>query len=141
MDIANRKLTDHIIEQLTEIQNGKVWIGENFEKKLDSITEVQAFERPAPEMHSVAKILAHLTAWNEDLAQKITQGKGTLLDGDPGNWIHNEVLRIAGWDQIRKKYHDSVIQIIDLLNEKDDAFLDEEYDDQDGHVAACHAPP
>ena len=131
MDKTNRKLIDHFIGQLSEIQNGRPWMGESFEKKLDSITNEEAFQKPGPAMHSVAEILAHLTAWNDDLILKITYGKGKLLDSDPQNWPDNETLWLSGWDQVREKYTESVRTVISLLSEKEDSFFGEKYSDQD----------
>ena len=131
MSKTNRKLIDHFIEQLSEILNGKLWMGDSFEQKLNSINAGEAFQKPGPTIHSVAEILAHLTAWNDDLVLKIRYGKGKLQDSDPQNWPGNETLRLSGWDQVRGKYVESVRNVISLLGDKDDSFFAEKYTDQD----------
>ncbi|MGS2741062.1 DinB family protein [Sinomicrobium sp. M5D2P17] len=106
-------------------------MGDNFEKKINSITEQQAFTKPSLTLHSVAELVAHLTAWSDDLILKIRNGTGQLLDDDEQNWPDNDKLKKQGWKEIMQKYQDSLAQVIVLLKEKDDSFLNEKYYDQD----------
>lgn len=99
MDV-NKKIIEHIIRQLLELQNGKLWIGDNFETKINSINEQQAFAKPSPTMHSVAQLVAHLTAWTDDLILKIKNRTGQLRDDDDQNWPDNDKLKKLGWDEI-----------------------------------------
>ena len=82
-------------------------------------------------MHSVAELVAHLTAWNFDLVLKIKNGTGKLFDYEQANWPDVEQLKQIGWDQIRKKFQQSISEVISLLADKDDSFLEEKYYDQD----------
>lgn len=128
---TGRKVIKQILQQLLDLQNGKLWMGDNFERKINSITEQQAFTKPSPTMHSVAELLAHLTAWNDDLILKIKNGIGKLKDDDEQNWPGNDKLRKLGWNEIKRKYRESFSQAISLLKEKEDSFLKEKYYDQD----------
>ncbi|PPK98290.1 DinB family protein [Parapedobacter indicus] len=131
MTKADNRLIKHTVHQLLELQSGKLWMGDNFNKKLDSITEEQAFIKPLPSLHSVAELVAHITAWNEDLILKIKNGVGQLDFTDEPNWPANNWLKELGWNEIRKRYEDSVSEIVNLLKEKEDTFLNERYYDQD----------
>jgi hypothetical protein len=128
---ADRKVVDHIIMQLLDLQNGKLWMGDNFETKINAITEDEAFVKPLPTMHSVAELIAHLTAWNNDAILKINTGTGRLRESDAGNWPDNERLKELGLKDILRRYNDSVNQIVMLLKTKDDLFLKKRYVDQD----------
>ena len=75
-----------IIKQFKDIQDGPLWMGENFEKKIQKLKGVEVFIRPEPSIHSIAELIAHLTAWRKDAILKITTGKGHLLDEMPENW-------------------------------------------------------
>ena len=55
-----------LIEQLEAIQRPKLWMGDSFEKKLNSITKEEAFIQLNGNVHSVAQLIAHLSAWKED---------------------------------------------------------------------------
>lgn len=127
----NRKVVNHIIRQLLQLQKGKLWMGDNFETKINSITAQEAFTRPSPTMHSVAELIAHLTAWNNDAILKIRNRKGELRDNDEQNWPDNDNLKKAGWSTIIRDYQDSMSQVVHLLKDKNDSFLKEKYYDQD----------
>ncbi|WP_339791435.1 DinB family protein [uncultured Imperialibacter sp.] len=109
---TNRKLIEYLIQQLLELQNGKLWMGDNFERKINSISEQQAFTKPSLTLHSVAELVAHLAAWSDDLILKIKNGTGKLQDSDEQNWPDNEKLKKLGWNEIRRKYQDSLGQVI-----------------------------
>jgi hypothetical protein len=128
---AGRKVVDHIIMQLLDLQNGKLWMGDNFAVKINAITEDEAFVKPLPTMHSVAELIAHLTAWNNDAILKINTGTGRLRDNDADNWPDNGSLKEVGLKGLLNRYSDSVNQIVLLLKTKDDLFLKERYFDQD----------
>ena len=127
----DRKVINYIIQQLLEVQNGKLWMGDNFERKLNSITEQEAFTKPSPTMHSVAELIAHLTAWSNDTILKIRNGIGELRDNEEQNWPENNYLKKLGWNAIIQDYKESYLKVIDLLKDKDDSFLKMKYYDQD----------
>lgn len=129
--MAKREVIDYVIHQLLELQNGKLWMGDNFERKINSIDEKEAFKKPYPTMHSVAELIAHLTAWSNDLILKINNGAGQLMDYNDGNWPDNNKLKKLGWENIIHDYQNSLSQVINLLKDKDDTFLKEKYYDQD----------
>lgn len=127
----NRKIINYIIQQLLDIQNGKLWMGDNFVKKINSITEQEAFTKPSSTMHSIAELVAHLTAWSKDTVLKIRNGTGKLTDNDERNWPDINHLKKSGWNTIVQDYQKSLSEVIDLLKDKDDLFLKEKYYDQD----------
>lgn len=123
-------LISSLIDQLKEIQSGNIWLGVNFEKKLKLLSEEGFFYKPH-ELHSVAEIISHLTAWRRDVIIKITAGKGNITDGDPSNWISNEALKKLGQKNIMSEYKSTLLTIIELLKEKSDRFLNDHYNDID----------
>jgi uncharacterized damage-inducible protein DinB len=123
-------MISNLIVQLEGIQSGKIWIGVNYEKKLDGLGKDDFFEKQG-NLHSIAEILSHLTAWRSDAILKINTGKGSLMDEDPSNWRSNEELQKFGWKNILTTYRSIHSVFIDLLKDKPDAFLDELYFDVD----------
>ena len=121
----------NIIKQLEDIQNGKIWIGTNFEKIIDSIDTSFFFTRPISNLHSVAEIISHLTIWRKETILKIKTGKGTMTDNDEKNWLNNKTLKEIGWKKISSDYKKTQVELIDLLNGFDDDFLYEKYFDID----------
>ena len=126
-----KNLIQNIVKQLEDIQRGKIWIGSNFEKIIDSINPKFIFIRPSSDLHSIAEIISHLTIWRKDTILKIKTGKGEINDDDKKTWINNDVLKEIGWKKIWSGYNNTLIELIDLLNELDDNFLNKKYFDTD----------
>ena len=124
-------LIEHIIEQMINNQEGKAWIGPNYNKKLKNINEANAFIKPDSDMHSVAEILSHLTTWQKETILKIKTGAGQLTDDREENWYSNEKLKEKGWTTLLNEYKTSLQEIIELLGTKEDSFLEEQYYDPD----------
>ena len=124
-------LVNHLIEQLFEIQEGRVWIGRSYENTLNEINEYSAFIRPLEDLHSVAEIISHLTLWRNEAILKIRTGKGSKTDDCEENWLTNEQLKTKGWVKIKSEYDQSLSELTNLLKKKDDSFLNEEYYDTD----------
>ncbi len=124
-------LIQNIIGQLKEVQTGKIWIGGSFESKLNQLNEAQVFKRPFENVHSVAEILSHLTLWRMETILKIKTGKGSRTDDCEENWLTNDHLETIGWDKLKSDYDNSLTVLIDLIKDKDDGFLNQEYYDTD----------
>ena len=124
-------LINALVKQLNEIQDGKIWIGENFNGKLDSITENEAFTRPLTSLHCVAEILSHLTLWKKEAILKIKTGEGSSTDDCEENWVGVEELKERGWANIKSENQLITAEFIGLLKTKEDSFLEQLYFDTD----------
>lgn len=121
----------YIVKQLRDIQTEHIWIGSSFAKKLDAIDDDMMFQKPNAQLHSIAQIIAHLTLWREEAILKIKTGSGSKTDDCEENWLSNDKLKGKGWNQIKKEFDQSLSELIQLLEEKEDSFLDEQYYDTD----------
>jgi len=126
-----RVLIQDIVDQLREVQEERIWIGESFAKKLAVIDEANVFIRPLPDLHSIAEIISHLTTWRKETILKIKTGKGSLTDDSEENWLTNDILIKLGWNNILQQYRNSLLELITLLEKKEDRFLVEKYYDPD----------
>ncbi len=124
-------LIRELINQMCEVQNRKLWMGENYERKLEEITEGNPFKRPLDNLHSVAEIISHLTCWRKETLIKLRTGSGKITDGAGENWLGNENLVKLGWPTLLDEYRKSLIEIIDFLEDKEDDFLNTKYYDTD----------
>ena len=122
---------NHIITQLEEIQQGRIWIGTSYQRMLSKVDEDVVFTRPMENLHSIAEIISHLTLWRGEAILKIKTGAGSKTDDCEENWLSNEQLQPKGWTAIKAAYDDSLAEIIALLKEKEDAFLQSAYYDTD----------
>lgn len=124
-------LIENSIKQLQEIQNGNIWIGTNFNKKLSIISEEEAFKVVHKHTHTIAEIISHLTIWRNETILKIVTAKGSITDENGADWIENSQLIQLGWDKIKDDYEKSLQKLIILLQSKNDDFLEEKYYDTD----------
>ena len=65
--IMENILIKDIIQQLKDVHTADLWIDENFEKKLTQVNATTAFERPIPQMHSIAELVSHLIEWRSEV--------------------------------------------------------------------------
>jgi len=118
-----------IIRQLTEVHNGLIWAGNSYNKKLSQLKEDQMFVRPLSSVHSIAEIIAHIISWRKDTILKLKTGRGELTDANPKNWRTNDELKNIGWEKIKEEDNKTLLELLQLLQDKDDTFLDETYYD------------
>lgn len=122
-------LVQNIISQLLDVQEQENWLDENFKKKIASISEDQVFERPLPELHSVAELMSHVLVWRIESIRKLQNMDAQLTVESPENWRTNDQLREVGWQNLQAEFYQSIDTLIAMLSDKDDAFLDQKYRD------------
>lgn len=114
------------IQQFNQIFNGEPWLGESFGKKLNEISEKQAFTKSPDNNHSVADIVSHVTVWRKEIIRRLiyNSSERLLTEESIANWKNPEELQQAGWQQLYIDLKQSQEQIIQLLENKDDSFLE-----------------
>jgi uncharacterized damage-inducible protein DinB len=128
--MANLLIQDYL-RQLNLIYEGAPWIDESFAKKLDSVSEEDAFRRPLPEVHSVAEVLSHLIEWRRELIKRFQTGRPAFpLYESEKNWYSNAVLKERGWSQLREDFAATQQELIQLWESWDDDFLQQSYQDE-----------
>jgi uncharacterized damage-inducible protein DinB len=124
-----KTLIDQLISQFQNIHFGHNWFGQSYKTKLQDLDPEQFFVRPSREIHSVAELIAHGTAWRKDAGIKITTSKGELTEASIEDWQDLNKLKEKGHETIIAEYEASVDGLIHLLAQKDDAFLETSYHD------------
>lgn len=124
-------ILNQISKQLQDLQKEELWMGQNFEEKFAQISDLEAFSSPVAGIHSVAQIVAHLTAWKKDALLKIKEGKGKLMDDHDENWPENDELKKLGWDKVRGDFDQVHQDLMEALNGHNDQLLHMKYHDQD----------
>jgi uncharacterized damage-inducible protein DinB len=126
----SKVLINNIIRQLNEIQEGSLWFDQNFKDKLDSISEPDALTRPMPQIHSVAEHVSHMLEWRKECILRY-KGLKTELMNSPANWKGNVELSKLGWTNLKNALYNSRVELIDLLANQDDTYLDTKFLDTD----------
>lgn len=117
-------LINDIVQQLNNLDNGDLWLGENFAGKLSQVNDADAFTRALPDLHSPAELLAHLTVWRRINIRRMNGETVRLEIDDPANWRTNDELRPNGWDMLKSDFYRSKQEVIDMLSGKEDSYLD-----------------
>lgn len=122
----SRILINNIIRQLNEIENGSLWFDQCFKEKIDHISDEDAMIRPLPAIHSVAEHVSHMLAWRKECALRF-KGSKTDLMNSPSDWKDNVELRKVGWTNLKNALYESRIELIELLANQDDTYLDNKF--------------
>jgi uncharacterized damage-inducible protein DinB len=118
-----RILIENIIRQLKELQDGSVWFDQCFNDKLSGLTDVEAFTKPLPELHSIAEQVSHILAWRKECILMFS-GSRTNLMNSPEDWKTNNDLKRMGWGKLKTALNESKNELIHLLDNKTDEYLD-----------------
>ena len=124
-----KTLINNITGQFQSIHFGRNWFGQSYKVKLQDLAKEHRFKRPYTNIHAVAELLAHSTAWRKDAILKIQTGKGELTEASKDDWRNLDKLKENGWESIVAEYHSSVEELLELLRVKDDGFLESHYHD------------
>jgi uncharacterized damage-inducible protein DinB len=117
-----------IISNLQNVLSGHPWFGRSVYEILAETDEAKVFVRPNAEAHSLADLLYHMLTWAEFTQKRIEKEaieNMTALEAmdwrviDPAQ--HSWKKGVAALKASHKK-------IIDLLQSKEDAFLEEKVD-------------
>ena len=116
-----------IAKQLQDLISGPLWLDENFRKKIDGLTEEEAFTKPLPEIHSVAELVSHLYVWIKACMDRMNGLENDLKDNDANDWKANDDLKKQGWHQLREDYYRQHEALVKLAQNSDEAFLGKKY--------------
>ena len=124
-------LIKNLIRQLNEIHDGALWFDECFKNKIDNLSEAEALARPMPQIHSVAELVSHCLAWRKECMLRF-QDLRTELMNSPEDWKNNTELSKMGWTNLKNSFYKSKAELIQLIEDKDDIFLE-----TINHVSDC----
>lgn len=119
-----------IINQMKQIHFGESWIGVNFKNKIKDLSTTDFFYQPNG-IHSIAEIISHLTTWRLETILKIKTGCGSITDDDPSNWRSNEELKKIGKAEIIRMHSESLSELLEILENKNNNFFEDLYYDTD----------
>lgn len=83
------------IDELHRAFDGDPWHGPSVIENLRGLTAAQAMARPVPDAHSVAEIVAHLTAWTLEVTRRLSGHPAA--DPIEGDWPIPRAVDEAGW--------------------------------------------
>lgn len=122
------KVTNYIT-QLHRVYHGGNWVQESFIGKLKDLTDEQVFWQPFPGVHSVAELVWHCAYWRIVTLSRLRGEQNTYRDAtmESQNFLPLDDLKRKGWKAIRQALDETQTDLINFLQDKPDAFFDNEY--------------
>lgn len=123
-------LINNTIRQLREIQDGSLWFDQCLKEKIEPLSDAEGFTRPLPQVHSVAEHVSHILEWRKECLLRF-KGQRTDLMNSPDDWRDHEELKKIGWKELKELLYKSTETLIDILKNKNDAYLATRFQDTD----------
>jgi uncharacterized damage-inducible protein DinB len=126
-------MLDHYIRQLNDLYDGEPWYGDSLLDKLDAFSPEMAFAVPAPGVHSIAQIVAHMLVWRRVLIEHLKGNTQFRPEADSAeDWNPPAKLKSKGWEKLLSELADNQQVLLDLLAAQSEAWLEKPY--RDGHT-------
>lgn len=65
------RLVERMLLELNSTFDGDAWHGTPLRRMLDDVDEIKARSKPSDAVHSIAELLAHITAWIEIVQRRL----------------------------------------------------------------------
>lgn len=72
----------YFCQQFRHTYEGEPWYGDSLRHKLESVSASEAFALPAPGVHSVAQLVAHMLAWRQLLVERLKGNGDFRIESD-----------------------------------------------------------
>src|SRR3954468_6045259 len=103
----------NLVNELKSAYNGKPWHGNNALSLIQSADPKKVFTHPVPNAHSIAELVLHLTAWTEEVMDRINgQSAKEPLRGD---WPEPKTKTEGEWRNILADFETANEKLISLF--------------------------
>lgn len=115
----------HLINRLNNYFKETPWYGKSLFNILEKMDWTLVNQKPQGTENSVAKLVQHLLNWRIFTAEKLQETKENIIDiNSVENWTDITISSEQEWKQLLKKVKESHQEIINILQDKEDTFLD-----------------
>ena len=104
----------NLVEELKKAYNGNAWHGNNTWSLLLKVDPKKVFTHPIPNAHSIAELTLHLTAWTEEVIDRLN-GQAAK-EPTKGDWPSPTDLSETGWGVIMENFRSANERLITLVN-------------------------
>src|SRR6478609_3533966 len=120
-----RREIDQIIETMQQVMDGQPWFGRPLFSLLNEVHPADVFKKPNDEGHSLIELVYHMITWTEFTLHRVEgRNEPDLAAIESQDWRNIDPMQHTwskGLETLRL-YHDEIIR---LLHQKDDSFLDQ----------------
>ncbi|RZL48494.1 MAG: DinB family protein [Pedobacter sp.] len=103
-----------LVDELKKAYNGDAWHGNNTLSLLLSANATKVFTHPIPNAHSIAEIVLHLTAWTEEVIERLS-GKSSKLP-TRGDWPSPKEKSEVEWLAILEDFKLSNLKLLEVFD-------------------------
>src|SRR5690606_116120 len=89
----------------------------------------KVFVRRHHKLHRVAELVLHILEWRRASLDRLRGRQPSLTVNSPDNWRTNESLISIGWEKLTSDFSISTQQLIEMLDDIYDSFLENTYTD------------
>ena len=104
----------NLVDELTKAYNGDAWHGNNILNLLLKVDSTKVFTHPIPNGHSIAELTLHLTAWTEEVIDRLSGG--AAKEPTSGDWPMPTDLSEAEWSVIMENFKAANEKLIERVN-------------------------
>lgn len=105
--------TSRLIDEIHRAYDGDPWHGPSVVQILGGLTAAQVQARPDPAVHSMAEIVAHMTAWVVEVTRRV-QGH-PAADPVEGDWPLPRAVDDTGWAAQQLVLANAVARLIEAV--------------------------
>ncbi len=115
-----------IISQLKETYDGDPWYGKSITTVLDELPESVVYH-PNEKGHSILELLWHMITWREFTVDRLQHSPQMQMSYfEKNDWRELDAQDDTLWPEGMERLKETQSQLLYLLSEKDDAFLERE---------------
>jgi uncharacterized damage-inducible protein DinB len=104
----------NLVDELQKAYHGDAWHGNNTLNLLLNANSQKVFTHPIPNAHSIAELALHLTAWTEEVAERLSGAPAN--EPSRGDWPTPTETSIAAWEMIVNDFKKANEKLIELIN-------------------------
>lgn len=107
----------NLIDELQKAYTGDAWHGSNIINILSNVDPTKVFTHPIPNAHSIAEIALHLTAWTEEVDNRL-QGEAAK-EPSRGDWPVPKDHSATEWELMVNDFKKANDRLVATLSEID----------------------
>jgi uncharacterized damage-inducible protein DinB len=123
-----------IADDVARMTDGDAWHGPSITQNLSGVNAEQAAARPIPQAHSIWEIVAHMTAWANEVADRLNRSARPLMGKE--DWPPVANTSPAAWEHATHELRDAHQRLRVAIREFPPGRLDEVVPGTDGGPGA-----
>jgi hypothetical protein len=89
--------SERLAVELEKALGGNAWHGPSWREVLDGVTRLHAQQRPLPQAHTIAEIVAHATVWHDIVRRRLNGEDPPVTPAE--DWPAIALPDVAAWEK------------------------------------------